>query len=341
MRTHGTALTATLVTWDPSIGSRHRQTLEAAGIPLISLGPFSVPRALRPAIAAAKLTRIIRRVSPDVVYPWLEETALLVAPIARAYGLPVVIARRNISGARIERMGIASMAIRTAERLGHVVTGNSAPVLAAARERGVRPERLRLVPNGHVPNSPLPAPPERPVVIGYVARFRPEKGHARLVAALRELHSEVPWRVDLAGDGPLLRATRDAVERSGLTARVRFIGEVRDIRQYWAERAIAALLSDHEGSPNALIEAAWAGRPLVGTSVGGIPDVIEPGGGLVVPTEDPGATARALQTLIEDREKRHALGAGAYAQARQRYGVDNFVTGHLNALEDAMRDHRR
>ena len=68
--------------------------------------------------------------------------------------------------------------------------------------------------------------PCKPVVIGCVARFRPEKGHARLLCALSGINTDKAWRVDLAGDGPLERQTRDAVARgqSGRTSSVRRSG---------------------------------------------------------------------------------------------------------------------
>jgi len=94
------------------------------------------------------------------------------------------------------------------------------------------------------------------------------------------------------------------------------------------------LLSDDEGSPNALIEAAMRGRPAVGTDGGGTPEVVGEDGGLLVP-HDPREIADALRRLIDDRELRVALGCGAHRRALEMYDLDKFVDGHLAAIVEA------
>ena len=133
-QTHGDTLDAHLVTWatQSDFAPAHRERLDAAGVPVVSLGPFSVPRGARPPVAAARLGKLMRTWRPDVVYPWLEEAAAIMFPIARMRRLPVVIARRNVSGARIERFAPARAVIRAVERHAQVVTCNS----KRARDRG-------------------------------------------------------------------------------------------------------------------------------------------------------------------------------------------------------------
>jgi polysaccharide biosynthesis protein PelF len=96
------------------------------------------------------------------------------------------------------------------------------------------------------------------------------------------------------------------------------------------------LLSDHEGSPNALIEAALLGRPLVATAVGGVPEMVDETVGALVDPDDPVAIAGVLQRLIEDAELRDRLGAAARKRAVERYSMDAFVEGHLAAIAEAL-----
>jgi glycosyltransferase involved in cell wall biosynthesis len=96
--------------------------------------------------------------------------------------------------------------------MADLVTGNSEAVIEAALRRGIAADRLRLVPNGHAAMPALQPPEDPPVLLGCVARFRPEKGHLRLLDALDLIDTDIPWRVDLAGDGPLL-ATSSARSR--------------------------------------------------------------------------------------------------------------------------------
>jgi glycosyltransferase involved in cell wall biosynthesis len=117
---------------------------------------------------------------------------------------------------------------------------------------------------------------------------------------------------------------------------VRFVGEVDDPRSFWAGHHVAVLLSDHEGSPNALIEAAMAGRPMVATAVGGIPDVLGPDSGALVAPDDPEATAAALTKFIEDADLRRRAGDAAHRHAVERFSMDRSVEGHWAALAEVL-----
>ena len=75
----------------------------------------------------------------------------------------------------------------------------------------------------------------------------------------------------------------------------------------------------------AALEALACGVPVVGSRVGGIPDIIRDGeNGVLVPVEDPGALAQAIETLFSDEQRRQALARGA-ARLIEPYGLDRFV----------------
>ena len=336
-RAHPDHLRATVVTVRaPEPDTPNEQRLMRVGVDRQWLGFANVPRGLRGLLGLWKSAELVRRLRPDLVYCWLEQASLFFCPPARVQRIPLIVARRNVSGARIEHLGAASWAIRRAERMATLVTGNSEAVIATAIERGILPERLRLVSNGHLPMPALAAPDGGLALLGYVARFRKEKGHLRLLDVLSRVDSKVPWRIDLAGEGSLLKTVKREVQVRGLTDRVRFVGAIRDVRSFWRDHHVAVLLSDSEGSPNALIEAAFAGRPIVATDVGGTRDVVAPGGGLLVPPDDPDASAAALQRLIENPTLRQQLGERAHAQASQRFSMQSSFEGHLAVIREAL-----
>jgi glycosyltransferase involved in cell wall biosynthesis len=291
---------------------------------------------LRAGADLAWVESIVRQVRPDLIYAWLEHAALYLAPIARLHRLPFVVARRNVCGATAERFPHARIAIRAAERSAILVTANSQASVAEARRRGIAQSRLVLVNNGHVNADPLPFPPEPPVQIGYLAAFRPEKGHSRFLSVLEHLQSPQPWEVNLAGQGSLVEAIKAEAYSRRLFGRVRFVGSVDDARAFWAAQHIAVLLSDSEGSPNALIEAAFAGRPIVATAAGGTPEVVAPNGGIVVRVDDELGARDAIQALLDDPALRARLGNSAYEQASQRFAMTAFVTGHVEVIHKAL-----
>jgi glycosyltransferase involved in cell wall biosynthesis len=314
----------------------HRNRLEHAGIPVRSLG---VPTGAMPSRwlqLTSRYWRAMKETDPDIVYVWLDEAAAYVAPLCRLQRIPCLVARRNTIGSMTERRnGALGWGIRQMERSATLVTANSEAVKQSSIDRGHRADRIRLVPNGHEPTPPVPVPPSPPTVFGYVAQFRPEKGHARLIEALTRMPPG-DWRVDLAGDGELRPSVEAQVQATGLAGRVRFVGEISDARAFWSERHVAMLVSDSEGLPNALLEAAFAGRAAIGTRTGGIPEVVGPGG-ILVPLDDREAIGRAMQYMIEHPRERARMGDAIWTHVAARYSMDRMLAAHLVAIEEAWR----
>lgn len=333
---HPERIEASVLTFSTTCDPGYRARLEELGVELIQLSPSRGPRPVRPAVAVPRTFEALRRLRPDVVYPWLEEASATVTPAARALGIPVVVARRSVCGSPSERFAFFRVPIRWAERRALLVTGNSEAVLEDAVARGVSRERLRLTRNGHPPVEPLPPPPGPTVTLGYLANYRPEKGHMRLVEALELVEARTPWRIDLAGSGPLREQVAARVAERGLGDRVDAGGPVTDARGFWVERDVAVLLSDNEGSPNALIEAALAARPLVGTDGGGTREIVSAEGGLLV-SREPAEIAAALARLIDDRDLRLRLGEGARRHALAQHDLEASVEAQLAVLEEARR----
>lgn len=336
LRIHEYGVDATLVLMESPADRRRLDRLKSAGIQIFIIDGLSGRRLRDPLRLARGYANVIRAARPDVIYAWLEETAMFLVPLGRLRDIPVVVARRNISGSTHEHRPHVAVAMRQAEAAATLVTGNSEAVLASAAARGVRTDRLRLVPNGHPALAPLPQPEREPVAFGYLARFRPEKGHMRFIEAIARLPRDRPWRVRFGGDGVLEAAVRAKALELRIADRLEFLGDVHDVRGFWRESHIAVLLSDHEGSPNALIEAAFAGRPIVATRVGGSAELVTPEMGLLVPPDDIDEASSALAVLLRDPELRARMGAAAHEIVARRHCMDASVQGHAAVLFEAL-----
>jgi glycosyltransferase involved in cell wall biosynthesis len=113
---------------------------------------------------------------------------------------------------------------------------------------------------------------------------------------------------------------------------VRFLGETHDVNVLLAESDVLVLSSDHEGTPNVLLEAACAGLPVVATAVGGVPDIVGDGTtGILVPPDDPAALASALARLAGDPKLRRRMGDAARLRVLADHGA-NRLPGDLAAL---------
>jgi glycosyltransferase involved in cell wall biosynthesis len=141
--------------------------------------------------------------------------------------------------------------------------------------------------------------------------------HARSLGA--------PVVVAIAGDGEL----RDELERTardlGIEGATRFLGFRHDLDALVAAADIAALSSDNEGTPVALIEASAGGRPAVATDVGGVRDIVTPDTGLLAPPGDAGALGSAIAALAGSPERRKLLGAAAREHVRERWSAARLV----------------
>ncbi|MDP9112102.1 MAG: glycosyltransferase [Acidobacteriota bacterium] len=181
--------------------------------------------------------------------------------------------------------------------------------------RGVRRERLQIVPNA-MADAPPVAPgevsalrdrlalPADARVILTVGRLSSEKGHADLLAAVRLLLRDNPGlsiRLILVGDGIERRSLERAAASADLASAVIFAGHCPNVWPYYSLADVFVLPSHSEGSPNALLEAMAAKVPIVACKVGGVPETVEDGrSALLVPHAQPAAMASAIARVLEN-----------------------------------------
>nr|WP_308632887.1 glycosyltransferase family 4 protein [Massilia norwichensis] len=201
--------------------------------------------------------------------------------------------------------------------------------------RGFAPKaRVAVMPNS-VPLPPdLPGAQPEPGRILFLGRLEAAKGVFELLGAGARLAAKYPaLRLVFGGEGDaaalLLRADelgiRDRVELPG------WIGpQQRD--QQLARAAVFCLPSHAEGLPMSMLEAMAAGRAVVASSVGGIPETIADGdNGLLVPPRDEAALAQALDRVLGDDALRARLARHARVTIEQHYSTE-VVCGQLSAL---------
>jgi glycosyltransferase involved in cell wall biosynthesis len=175
-------------------------------------------------------------------------------------------------------------------------------------------------------------------VIGYVGRFAPIKDLGTLVRAFATVAERLPHaRLLLVGGGE----TRASLEREtmalGVSGRVVFAGWLNTLAAVYEACDVVALSSLNEGTPLALIEAMAAGRPVVATAVGGVPDLVEEGvTGLLVPAGDSVALAAALVRLGEDECERAKMGTAGRARARVHFDPARATSEVMRVYSDSL-----
>lgn len=150
---------------------------------------------------------------------------------------------------------------------------------------------------------------------------REDKGQSLLLRAMRKLVGEFPslavWFIGAGPPGAQEKLAKQA-EETGLGRAVHVLGFRRDLRALLPLADLVVLPSFHEAFPRVLLEAMAAGRAIVATRVGGVPEAVEDGvTGLLVPPGDVSALAEAMAFLLRDPGRRRAMEAAARLRVQQ------------------------
>jgi glycosyltransferase involved in cell wall biosynthesis len=203
-----------------------------------------------------------------------------------------------------------------------VVVTSEATARILISDYGVPTQRISVVRPGNDPVPPARGSNDGVVRLLSIGSVLPVKGYDLLIAAVATLN-EMPWRLTIAGDrtrNPVAAAQLDAdIEAYGLGNRVTVLGAVppERIAELYLASDVFVLASRFEGYGMALAEAIAHGLPVVSTMVGAIPDTVPDGVGLLVPSDDAAALARAVHRLISDPTERRRLATNARAAAAQ------------------------
>jgi glycosyltransferase involved in cell wall biosynthesis len=262
-----------------------------------------------PALLLA-LLRLMGRVRPDLVQTWLPQMDVLAGLAAVLRGVPLVLSERSSASAyrptwknRLRRL------------LGARAAGIVANSAAGARYwKGVAPaERIALIRN-IVPVEEIrgTARPGRAALgldedaelVLYVGRYSYEKNLPTLLQALGRVAAARPRAVALLhGDGPEKDAVAALAGRPGMEGRIR-VGELTP--DAWALMRAAQVfvsISDFEGSPNAVLEAAACGCPLVLSDIPSHRELFDGESAWLVPPRSAEAVAAAIEAALSDPER--------------------------------------
>jgi glycosyltransferase involved in cell wall biosynthesis len=209
---------------------------------------------------------------------------------------------------------------------------------------GARPSRVTVVTNGvnaeavraRMLDTALPSERLR---VGLLGRLDPQKGADVFVRAarLRRSHAGVDFVLGVAA-GPF-RAHEELVRGEAALAGVPIEEPGAAGVEFLAGLDIVAMPSRWEGSPLTLFEAMALGKAVVASDIPGIAEVLAPSGaGVLVPVEDPGALAHAIDELLGNEQRRRALGVAALTLVRDRYTLDGMIEASIAVLGDVVRE---
>jgi glycosyltransferase involved in cell wall biosynthesis len=199
----------------------------------------------------------------------------------------------------------------------------------AARARRLAPAaKIKIIPNGVAGINPERQPLVSNIVLS-ISRLVSKNGLADLLLAVKDL----PVMVQLAGDGPQRNSLQKLASKLKIDNRVQFLGAIpnQEINGYLERAAVFVRPSHSEGLGTAFLEAQSQGVPVIGTAVGGIPEIIQDGQtGWLVPPYDPAALAARLAFVLDpaNRQTVHAVAEQALREIQAKYLWDDLAAAY-------------
>jgi glycosyltransferase involved in cell wall biosynthesis len=292
-----------------------------------------------------RVDMLIRRFQPDIVHTHLFVLGYALPSLIIRQGLASVHTIHSVAGDRGYRQRLLGPAFH------HLVTPVAvcrAVARAARRLYGI--DDIVIIPNGIPLIKYSPSLKHRQswrsrngfslqgVIFVCVAGMRSVKNHSLLINAFSTAFPDSnEASLLLVGDGPL-KASLIRQADEGKTDRVCFLGERSDIPDILNAADVFVLASSREGNPLCIMEAMAAGKPVIATKVGGIPELVRDGyTGVLFDPGSGGGLVRAMRCLANDREMRKKMGVRARARAQALFAASDMASSYAELYARLLR----
>ncbi|KKU97440.1 MAG: hypothetical protein A3F53_01955 [Candidatus Zambryskibacteria bacterium RIFCSPHIGHO2_12_FULL_48_10] len=195
--------------------------------------------------------------------------------------------------------------------------------------------KLRVIHNGIAPFQMLERNTARralgihepeTLVAGTLSELHPVKGLDVLLDAWEKFSKKDGATLVMIGEGEVRKNLEDYADELGIRDKVIFKGYLDNAKQYLSAFDIFLLPSRSEALPYTLLEAGLASRPVIASSVGGIPEVIQNGlNGALVPAEDSETLFSTLVLLSEDPGLRSRLGSALAETVKEKFSLEKMA----------------
>ena len=294
-----------------------------------------------------KLYHFFKSNKIDIVHTHLLEADLLGRFAAILANVPVIISTDH----RVDDWRMNSKRLKTKIRfiLNRIACNHSKGIIAVAdniknhliKNEKINPVKIYVIKNGieiqECNGSSIRKKKGDTIVLGNIGRLSKEKGHEYLLKAFKQAKTKCSnIKLLVAGDGPLRLSLEKFAHDLDISADVTFLGVLDDIPAFLNKIDIFVLSSLQEGLPIALLEAMAAEKPIIATTVGGIPEVVENGlDGILVDAANVHELKHAIISVIQNEDKRGEMGQNAQKKVEEYFDLDNTVD-ELESLYDNL-----
>jgi glycosyltransferase involved in cell wall biosynthesis len=203
---------------------------------------------------------------------------------------------------------------------------------------GIELEKFRVQVNKQQKKSSLGINADD-LVVGIVGRLAEGKGHEFVIQAVPLVIKEIPRvKFIFVGGGPLKNQLEDLALQVGVKDKVIFTGERNDVPELLAVFDVFCLASLYEGMSRAILEAQVAGKPVVATRIGGIPDVVLEGKtAFLVEPKDSAGLAAALIRILKDENLRKEMSRSAGEFVGYQFSAQKMVEDVVKVYNELLR----
>ncbi|MGC9328077.1 MAG: glycosyltransferase, partial [Candidatus Hinthialibacter sp.] len=285
--------------------------------------------------------KIVNRFQPDIIHSFLYHSNLF-ARCAHFFNprLSVISGIRTVYSVK-EYGRLYRLMDRLTHSLDSFYVANSQHGLqSVVQSIGLPKEKLVMIHNGLESISPFDSIEairedvhfefgfdKEDCIVGVAAQLRPAKRHDLLIQATARLKDRFPrMRLLLAGQGETEEDLRALAVSKGVEKQVVFAGFRSDVDRLLRGMDIFALPSDVEGQPVSVLEAMYAGLPIVATRVGGLPEVVVAGEtGFLCQPGNVEELCRALTRLLDSPELRRQMGDAGLARVQKHFSAERMA----------------
>jgi glycosyltransferase involved in cell wall biosynthesis len=235
---------------------------------------------------------------------------------------------------------LTRLALSRADR----VVAISQSLADATKTLGIPTQKIDVIPEGIDIELFQPGPTEREPLLLFVGSLIERKGIKHLIRAMPKVRERLPgYRLAIVGEGPQREELTSLIDELDLEESVTLVGaQPQDQVVQWMQRArLFVLPSLEEGLGIVILEALASGTPCIGTRVGGIPELISPDVGRLVPPADSKALANAALAILQDAETWQTLSCNARQRAEQHCYTWNKVAVRLTEIYEFVRSDSR
>ncbi len=279
------------------------------------------------------LTRVLKAGNFDIVHTHEYKSTVLAPLLRRGLGFKTVATAHGYNRTSFREVLYYGLE-RVFFKFADAVIAPSNDMLEILKRKGIRSSQLHQIPNGIETGGQ-----ERPVRNGikgrprllYLGRLSKEKDPVILLEAMVILrYRGIDCELVLAGEGPERKNLEKKINEWGLLEAVKIPGYIKEVVPVLKEADVLINPSRTECMPNTILEAMWAGLPIVATAVGGVGEMIRDGvEGLLCPPGNPTALADAVARLIEDPSLARHMADRAYRRVMDQFTFEKHMEATL------------